>query len=124
MKVKVKGKSDMKLNKKGFTLVEIMIVVAIIGLLAAIAIPAYIKTRQDTFAKDCCNNLRQIRDAQQRYMFEHANKAPAYPSDLVGTDSYILKEPKCKAGGAYTLVTTGEMTPTCSSDSTDYPHKI
>jgi type IV pilus assembly protein PilA len=98
----------MKLKmKKGFTLVEIMIVVAIIGLLAAIAIPAYIKTRKDTFAKDCANNLRQIRDGQQRYAFEHNNTVTTALSDLCGTDSYILKTPACKAAGTCTYGTDG-----------------
>ncbi len=56
--------------KKGFTLVEIMIVVAIIGLLAAIAIPSFMRARLTSQQNACVNNLRQIEAAKDQYSLE------------------------------------------------------
>ena len=63
----------MKKNpKKGFTLVEIMIVVVIIGLLAAMAIPAFQKVRENAVGKALTNDARQLASAAQQYMLEHS----------------------------------------------------
>jgi len=58
-------------RRAGFTLVEIMIVVAIIGLLAAIAIPAFMKARKTAQRNACINNLRQIDGAKDEYALEY-----------------------------------------------------
>jgi type IV pilus assembly protein PilA len=57
-------------SKKGFTLVEIMIVVVIIGLLAAMAVPAFQKVRETSQSKAILNNLRQVASAGQQYLLE------------------------------------------------------
>ena len=61
-----------KNTKKGFTLVEIMIVVVIIGLLAAMAIPAFQKVRENAVGKALTNDARQLASAAQQYMLEHS----------------------------------------------------
>ena len=74
-----------KTSKKGFTLVEIMIVVVIIGLLAAMAIPAFQKVRENAQEKAIINNLRQFNTAAQQYMIEGGHSSAAY-EDIVKTD--------------------------------------
>ncbi|NQX78921.1 prepilin-type N-terminal cleavage/methylation domain-containing protein [Gilvibacter sp.] len=75
-------------NKKGFTLVEIMIVVVIIGLLAAMAVPAFQKVRTNSQNKSIVNNGRQIQAAANQYFLEFGI-TKAGLDDLVGFDSYI-----------------------------------
>ncbi len=76
----------MKNNHKGrgFTLVEIMIVVVIIGLLAAMAIPAFAKVIQQSRLKAVTNNLRQLANSAQQYMLNNGTTQAAY-TDIVGT---------------------------------------
>ncbi len=115
----------MKINnsrKAGFTLVEIMIVVAIIGLLAAIAIPNFVKARQASQKSACIANLKQIEGAKATWALETKQIASAIPgdADLFGTDKYIREKPECPAGGVYALLGV-DLKPTCSrAPSPDY----
>jgi type IV pilus assembly protein PilA len=75
-------------NKKGFTLVEIMIVVVIIGLLAAMAIPAFQKVRETSQEKALLNNLRQLASGADQYFLE-TGLSTVTSDALIGSDSYV-----------------------------------
>jgi prepilin-type N-terminal cleavage/methylation domain-containing protein len=116
--------------RAGFTLVEIMIVVAIIGLLAAIAIPNFVRSRAKSQATACINNMRQIDSAIQQFSMANglANGATInYPTDLT---NYIKLNvngsiPPCPASGTYTAQLVGS-TPsvTCSLGNTVNPPHV
>ena len=108
----------MKFNasrQSAFTLVEIMIVVAIIGLLAAIAIPNFVKARSASQKNACIANLKQLEGAKSTWALEFKKVDSDTPvdSDLFGTDKYIREKPACPGSGTYTLATIANK-PTCS----------
>jgi prepilin-type N-terminal cleavage/methylation domain-containing protein len=131
LKKEPKMKATKTARKAGFTLVEIMIVVAIIGLLAAIAIPNFIRARSKSQQNACINNLRQIDAAINEWALENGQTTGAAVANVMTVSAYIKLNsnssvPGCPAGGTYSTTSVGQNPQvTCSLSSlTDTPHKL
>jgi prepilin-type N-terminal cleavage/methylation domain-containing protein len=115
-------------KKAGFTLVEIMIVVAIIGLLAAIAIPNFVKARTTSQANACINNLRQFDGAMQQYALENKLGSGATYT-LANLQPYVRltsggQLPACPAAGTYSAGASVTNAPVCSLSSATPAHAL
>lgn len=100
-------------GKSGFTLVELMFVVMIIGIMLAIAIPSFTQARDKARTKSCIKNLSHIETAKE----EHAMNEKKSDGDSVSLNDlvpqYIRNAPECPADGKYDLKPIGEN-PTCT----------
>jgi len=118
-------------KRRAFTLVEIMLVVSVIGLLAALALPSFLRARQDSYRVVCVNNLRQMAAAKEMAAFAMGWAATAGPA-TVGNPGYrntialYLKggeRPKCPTG-AECFFNALDTAPTCQSSITSHVYRV
>lgn len=111
------------MRRKAFTLVEIMIVVMIIGILIAIAVPQWFNARENSRQKTCLENLRQIDNAKEIWATENnaSDGSSVQQSDLA--PAYIKEFPSCPTSGVYTIGVVG-VDATCSYQSGNWPHTL
>jgi prepilin-type N-terminal cleavage/methylation domain-containing protein len=107
--------------RRGFTILEILIVVAVIGILVALAIPNFLKSRTHARKQMCIENLSQIETAKQVWGVEAGRVDGDVPTeaDLIGPDRYIKKTPVCAGGGTYSFNAIG-ATATCTIEGHSY----
>jgi len=95
--------------------VEIMIVVLIIGILLAIAVPNFIRARESSRSKSCISNLKQIDSGKEQWAMDNKKTSADTPADtdLYGTDKYVKQTPSCPSSGTYTIGAVSTA-PSCS----------
>lgn len=101
------------MNRRGFTLVEILIVMLIIGMLAMIAIPGWMKIRQTSQETACKENRRVIEDAKQHWALDKQHGTGDVPTAADLSPEFMTKEPVCPQHGTYSYNAIGTP-PSCS----------
>ena len=105
---------SLRKSRRGFTLIEIMIVVLIIAVLLAIAIPNFMKARDTSRTKACVANLRQLDTAKMQWAMDEKQLGTATPDMAAIVPTYIKNALACPGGGAY-AINAVDQNPTCSN---------
>lgn len=121
-------KHKTNLRTYGFSLVEIMIVVGIIALILAIALPTWMQQRRLAQGRACSENLSKINGAKEQYALENnlGVGGVVAETDLWDTTNtgLIKQEPECPSGGIYTIGGIG-FNPTCTkADAANFLHVV
>jgi prepilin-type N-terminal cleavage/methylation domain-containing protein len=106
----------------GFTFIEIMVTIAILGIVVSIAIPQFMKSRKRAHMNTCISNLRQINSAKTQASF---NTTDFCNSDILfGPSCYIKVTPVCPFNKNSYSINIGDSFPTCPNYTADvdFPH--
>lgn len=112
------------MDKKGFTLTEIMLVLLIIGMMGVIALPGFVQSRQTARRNVCINNLRLISAAKEQSALENGYAETVFPT-VAQILPYIKGNamPLCPANGTYTINAISSA-PTCSISAAPESHAL
>ncbi len=103
----------MRRTCRAFTLIEIMIVVLIIGILMAIAVPNFVTSRQKSQTNSCIASLKQIDSAKEQWAMDLNKTNGSTPTWADLAPGYIREQPVCPTSGTYTIQPMGTL-PTCT----------
>jgi prepilin-type N-terminal cleavage/methylation domain-containing protein len=112
------------ISRRGFTLIEMMIVLLVLGILLAIAVPNYLVVRRHARARACIANLKQIQAAKEEWAMDNRQPETATvpPSAIFGSSRYIVNTPTCPStGAAYSAADIGVVSakPSCPNPTVD-----
>ena len=100
-------------TSRGFTLVEIMIVVLIIAIITAISVPQFVNDRTLSQASTCMANLKQIETAKETWALQTSQPVTATPLQTDLVPAFMKSFPSCPSSGTYTIGTLS-VRPTCT----------